>query len=395
MGKDKVQHLRTFEELGDFFRTKPLPRSAIIDSSHTKYIHYGDIHRKFNGFINKDVTLPSISDIEFEDIVEEGDLIFADASEDYNDLGKTVLVEDVNNRRIISGLHTHAFRPNNSVVYPTYIKYFTDSTLFRYEMRKRGQGISVLGISKKEIDKIQISLPEMDTQKNHAKGLRNIDMKIGLLERKLENLKLFKKGFLMKYFAELETNVYKEVFLNDISTFTKGKGLSKSDLVPNGSNHCILYGELYTKYNEVIPKETSRTNVSRDKMVLSVGDEVLLPSSTTTTAIDLANATAVTEPDIILGGDINIIKGDFDNIFMAYYMSYFKKIDIAKFGQGITIVHLYNSHLKKLRVRLPEIDRQKSFSEKVVNFDEKISLTKEILETLKQFKKGLLQKMFV
>lgn len=202
MKKDKAKQLKTLGELGKFLRVKPLSRSAIIDSSNTKYIHYGDIHRRFNGFINKNVDLPSISDIEFKEVVKEGDLIFADASEDYDDLGKTVLVEDVDHRRIISGLHTHAFRPKSNIVYPTYLKYFTDTPFFRYEMRKRGQGISVLGISKKEIDKIQISLPRMETQKHHSKGLRNIDKKIAMLEIKLENLKVFKKGFIKKELSE-------------------------------------------------------------------------------------------------------------------------------------------------------------------------------------------------
>lgn len=263
------------------------------------------------------------------------------------------------------------------------------------DMFKYSTGSTFREISKGDLSKIKISIPNTLEQRKIAVFFESVDKKIELLNEKLENLKLFKKGFLMKYFAELENNGYEEVLLNDISTFSKGKGLSKSDLTPLGSNKCVLYGELYTRYKEIISGETSMTNTRKDKMILSTGDEVLLPSSTTTTAIDLAKATAITESGIILGGDINILQGDFDNIFMAYYLSYFKKRDIARFGQGITIVHLYNSHLKELLVRLPELNEQKSFSKKVQNFDNRIFLTIEKLETYIQFKKGLLQKMFV
>ena len=45
--------------------------------------------------------------------------------------------------------------------------------------------------------------------------------------------------------------VWVESLLNDIAIFSKGKGISKSDIVKDGKIECIRYGELYTKYNEI------------------------------------------------------------------------------------------------------------------------------------------------
>jgi len=40
--------------------------------------------------------------------------------------------------------------------------------------------------------------------------------------------------------------------LGDVARFSKGKGISKNDILESGENECIRYGELYTKYTEVI-----------------------------------------------------------------------------------------------------------------------------------------------
>ena len=78
--------------------------------------------------------------------------------------------------------------------------------------------------------------------------------------------------------------------LANLCRFEKGYGLSKGDLDVNGEFPCVLYGELYTKYknSNVIDLVSSRTRVKSGYR--SVGDEILIPGSTTTTGIDLANA---------------------------------------------------------------------------------------------------------
>ena len=85
--------------------------------------------------------------------------------------------------------------------------------------------------------------------------------------------------------------------------FRKGQGLSKGAVAVDGANRCVLYGELYTRYPEVISGIVSRTHET-DGLPSCAGD-VLVPASTTTSAIDLANATAILESGVLLGGDIN------------------------------------------------------------------------------------------
>ncbi|CAC9599629.1 hypothetical protein [uncultured Gammaproteobacteria bacterium] len=79
--------------------------------------------------------------------------------------------------------------------------------------------------------------------------------------------------------------------LKDVFNFKKGSGLSKGKIVSSGDFDCVLYGELYTIYNEIITTIKSKTNAKEG--FLSQYDDILIPASTTTSAIDLAIASVI------------------------------------------------------------------------------------------------------
>ena len=72
---------------------------------------------------------------------------------------------------------------------------------------------------------------------------------------------------------------WKKKLLDDIATFSKGKGISKADICTDGKIDCIRYGELYTQYNEIIKNVLSRTDVGKDDLVLSQYGDVIIPAS--------------------------------------------------------------------------------------------------------------------
>ena len=94
--------------------------------------------------------------------------------------------------------------------------------------------------------------------------------------------------------------------LGEIAKFSKGKGIPKIDISPDGETDCIRYGELYTRYNEVIDEVYSKTNVKKKDLVLSDANDVIIPASGET-QIDIATASCVLRSGIALGGDLNII----------------------------------------------------------------------------------------
>ncbi|PWA05604.1 restriction endonuclease subunit S [Flavobacterium psychrotolerans] len=182
--------------------------------------------------------------------------------------------------------------------------------------------------------------------------------------------------------------------LGEIATFSKGKGISKSDITENGEFECIRYGELYTYYGEVIDEIKSRTNSKYENLVFSEANDVIIPASGET-QIDIAKASCVIKSGVALGSDLNIIKTENNGIFLSYYLNNKKKKDIANLAQGISVVHLYSSQLALLDIDLPCIEEQTKIANFLMVIDEKINHCQSQIANTGVWKKGLLQQMFI
>ena len=181
--------------------------------------------------------------------------------------------------------------------------------------------------------------------------------------------------------------------LKDFVSFRKGKGISKADISENGINECIRYGELYTTYGQVIDHIHSKTNVSKSECILSKAGDVIIPASGET-QIDIATASCVLHDDIILSGDLNILSHKENGSWLAYYLSSAKKLEIAQLAQGNSVVHLYSSQLKDLKINKPSKEEQTKIASFLSNVDEKISQLTQKHALLSQYKQGMMQKLF-
>jgi len=185
--------------------------------------------------------------------------------------------------------------------------------------------------------------------------------------------------------------------LGEVAEFYKGRGLSKKDILKDGKSECLLYGELYTQYSETIKEIKSRTNLDIDNknLTLSRANDILIPSSGESSK-EIAKASCILKDNVIIGSDINIIRTKLNGIFLAYYLNSAKRVDIAKLSQGASVVHLYKEQLKSLIIRFPPtLSEQQKIASFLLLIDKKIDLTSQKLEKLKEYKRGLLQKMFV
>lgn len=180
-----------------------------------------------------------------------------------------------------------------------------------------------------------------------------------------------------------------ETTLGKISEITKGSGISKDQLSEQGSP-CILYGELYTKYkSEIIDEVYSRTELDSSSLVKSKANDVIIPCSGET-AIDISTARCVPFDNILLGGDLNIIRLKHDDGgFFAYQLNGARKKDIARVAQGVSVVHLYGENLKQIRVYHPNIEEQKKITRLLSLIDERIATQNKIIEKYKSLIKGL------
>lgn len=187
---------------------------------------------------------------------------------------------------------------------------------------------------------------------------------------------------------------WEETTLGKISEITKGCGISKDQLSKQGSP-CILYGELYTKYkSEIIDEVYSRTELDSSALVKSKANDVIIPCSGET-AIDISTARCVPHDNILLGGDLNIIRLKHDDGgFFAYQLNGARKKDIARVAQGVSVVHLYGENLKQIRVYHPNIEEQKKITRLLSLIDERIATQNKIIEDLKKLRSAIVEKLY-
>ena len=248
-----------------------------------------------------------------------------------------------------------------------------------------------------------INLPSKEEQTKLANFLTTVDKKISQLNEQHQLMIQYKKGVMQKIFSQeirfkddngKEFGEWEEKLLGDIVTFSRGKGISKSDITKNGKNPCIRYGELYTKYGVVIDEINSFTALKLKDCVLSKANQVIMPASGET-KIDIATASCVLVDNVILGGDINILTSNENGIFLANYLNLSKRMEISQLAQGISVIHLYAKQLANLSIKLPCVKEQDKIAKFLRVLDNKIESLALQLELTKTWKKGLLQKMFV
>ena len=184
---------------------------------------------------------------------------------------------------------------------------------------------------------------------------------------------------------------WEEERLADIADLYKGTSISKDQLSDDGEP-CILYGELYTKYkSETIREVISKTNIDNTKLVRSKANDVIIPCSGET-AEDIATARCVLNGNILLGGDLNIIRlHGYDGTFMSYQLNGKRKYDIAKVAQGVSVVHLYGEHLKGVKTINPCLTEQKKIASLLTLLDKRIATQNKIIEDLKKLKSAIIE----
>lgn len=204
-----------FGNVYSFLVTNSFSRENLnYQNGEVKNIHYGDIHTKFS--ILFDITKENVPYINPEISIErireecyciEGDIIFADASEDLDDVGKSIEIVNLNNERLVSGLHTLLARQIEHKLKIGFGGYLFASNGIRQQIKKEAQGAKVLGISGTRLSNIKIYFPKsFIEQKKIADCLSSLDELIAAQTEKLELLKQHKKGLMQQLFPQQSDN---------------------------------------------------------------------------------------------------------------------------------------------------------------------------------------------
>ena len=205
----------------DFYSTNSLSWDKLeYGTDAIQNLHYGLIHVGLPTMIDlsKD-KLPNITNGNTPKnykLCQEGDIAFADASEDTNEVAKAVEFYKLKGKDVICGLHTIHGRDNQQKTVVGYKGYAFSSTAFHHQIRRIAQGTKIYSINSKNFSECYIGIPSKEEQKKIATLLRLIDERIATQSKIIEDLKKLKCAIIDKVYYEIQGKEYSYGQLFDV-----------------------------------------------------------------------------------------------------------------------------------------------------------------------------------
>ena len=216
---------KTFGEIFDFFGSLSKSRDELGDKG-IPYLHYGDMHRsdfKIASY-SKYLHLPKY-DMQLKGteayLLNDGDVVFLDASEDITGTTRSVVVDNPENKPFLAGLHTFVGKEKDDVFDKYYKQYLTLPEYVRKQMMRLAIGFKVYGVNRNEMGKVNCFVPSKPEQKRIADILEKWDKTIELQEQLIEKLKTKKAALLQALFVP--TRIWDYKMLGDVCQISTGK----------------------------------------------------------------------------------------------------------------------------------------------------------------------------
>ena len=299
---------------------------------------------------------------------------------------------------------------------PKYIneKFWTVDTLFYTEIEESivplflyqhalevnwlglNEATGVPSLNTTSIYNIDISIPSKEEQTKIASFLSNVDEKISQLTQKLELLSQYKQGMMQKLFSQQvrfkaddksEFGEWEEKKLGEISTtFSGGTPKSTNKKFYQGTIPFIKSGEISQKHteqfiNELALKESSAKLVKKGDLLYALYGAT-------------SGQVAISQIDGAINQAVLCIRSNLNTIYLLNFFLWKKDSILSTYlqgGQG----NLSAAILKEIFVPVPCLEEQTKIANFLSAIDQKIEVVAQQIEQAKQWKKGLLQQMFI
>ena len=360
-------------ELLDFYSTNSLSWEQLdYNNGKIKNLHYGLIHKGVPTMV--DVVCDSLPYIKEESmpksftLFKEGDVAFADASEDTNDVAKAIEVVNCDNQQIVSGLHTIHGRDNYEQTIIGYKGYAFASDSFHKQIRRIAQGTKVFSISVRNFDEAYIGIPSKEEQTQIAKLLITIDKRIATQNKIIEKLQSLIKGLAVALTTKEKANIAISQCLEcHSSTLQESEVLSSGLCKVFGANGLVGYKDVPQMNGDAI-------------LVIKDGSGV--------------GTVSYAQGKFSVIGTLNYLTviGNNDLRYLYFALSVF---NFQPYKTGMAIPHIYFKDYGKAKIYCPSLTEQKRVANVLDKLESKLFVEQELLASFNQQKLYLLGKMFI
>ena len=389
-------------DLLDFYSTNSLSWDQLeYGTDNMLNLHYGLIHVGLPTMVDlsKDI-LPAIKKENkpknFE-LCKEGDIAFADASEDTNEVAKAIEFYTLEDKAVVCGLHTIHGRDKSNKTVVGYKGYAFSSTAFHHQIRRIAQGTKIYSISAKNFDECYIGIPSKEEQTKIAKLLRLIDERIATQSKLIEKLESLIKGLNDSLYAQYGG----KVLTSFAELGTSYSGLSGKSAQDFGSGKpFITYLNVYSN-NVINENEFQYVAIKDDEKqnVAEYGDVLFTLSSETPREVGIGSVYLGKEKVYLNSFCFGIHITNAEIAFPPYLSYYVSSTPFRKFvypyAQGSTRFNLCKADFEKASIKLPTLENQKRIYSILSHINNKIITERQMLDLYNSQKQYLLRQMFI
>ena len=359
-------------------------------------LHYGLIHVGLPTMVDlsKDI-LPAIkkeNEPKNFELCKEGDIAFADASEDTNEVAKAIEFYTLEDKVVVCGLHTIHGRDKSNKTVVGYKGYAFSSTAFHHQIRRIAQGTKIYSISAKNFDECYIGIPSKEEQTKIAKLLRLIDERIATQSKLIEDLKKLKSAIIDYAINSLDTDFAKFGSLYEMAGEGGTPTTSNASFYDNGKIPFIKIDDLKKKYLTENKDFITELGLQKSSAWLVPSRSILFSNGAT-----IGEITITTYPVCTKQGILGIVpKPNIDVEFLYYFMSssYFKKAVSRIVTEG-TMKTAYLKDINNIRCPIPIKEKQQDIAKMPSALNSKIDFEQSILKRFCSQKQYLLRQMFM
>ena len=359
-----------------------------------KYIRITDISETSNKFVPNPLTSPD-GELEAKYQLQEGDLVFARTGAS---TGKTYLYDKNDGNLYFAGFLIK-FHIDKAV--PKFIFYNTLKEEYLNWVSVMSVRSGQPGINSTEYQKFPLYLPSLDEQNKISNFLSKIDEKIELLENKHQYYQDFKKYLMQQIFAQKLrfadcTDEWKVCKFKDLGTVKSGVGFSNKyqghlDLDYN----VYKVSDMNLKGNEKVMSKSN--NTIDDNILNDMGAKLIREPSIIFAKVGEAiflNRKRIAKPHFLIDNNMMAFSPN-NNVDLEFMYYLTTSINFGKYAQTGALPSYNASDIYSIKCKIPPLEEQKRIGNLLSLADNKINNCSNQINNVLNFKRGLLQQMFV